>query len=280
MKRSLSSLITDTNVREFNALEIETKLIKESTSQARTEFNDSKLNELTESIRKNGILQPLIVQELSGNNYELIAGERRLRASKLAGLEKIPCLVKDVSSRDAAVIGLVENIQRAQLNAIDESAGFNHLVETYNLESKEIALLVGKSRSYVANSLRLSKLSQKVISSLKADNVTMGQIRPLINLPINIQEKILDEIILLKLSSRQVEDKVRNINSSEPSSDETSVYYKNYFEDKIGSKVEVQSRKGKFKVILNFNSLEALKTFAEETASEDVRSDFVSKAKI
>ena len=176
----------------------------------------------------------------------------------------MPCLPKDVSSRDAAVIGLVENIQRAQLNAIDESAGFNHLVETYNLESKEIALLVGKSRSYVANSLRLSKLSQKVISSLKADNVTMGQIRPLINLPINIQEKILDEIILLKLSSRQVEDKVRNINSSEPSSDETSVYYKNYFEDKIGSKVEVQSRKGKFKVILNFNSSEALKTFVEK----------------
>jgi len=94
--------------------------------------------------------------------------------------------------------------------------------------------------------------------------VTMGQIRPLINLPINIQEKILDEIILLKLSSRQVEDKVRNINSSEPSSDETSVYYKNYFEDKIGSKVEVQSRKGKFKVILNFNSSEALKTFVEK----------------
>ena len=264
MKRSLSSLITDTNVREFNALEIETKLIKESTSQARTEFNDSKLNELTESIRKNGILQPLIVQELAGNKYELIAGERRLRASKLAGLEKIPCLVKDVSSRDAAVIGLVENIQRAQLNAIDESVGFKHLVDTYNLESKEIALLVGKSRSYVANSLRLSKLSQKVISSLKADDVTMGQIRPLINLPINIQEKILDEIILLKLSSRQVEEKARNINSSEPSSDETSVYYKNYFEDKIGSKVEVQSRRGKFKVILNFNSSEALKTFVEK----------------
>ncbi len=150
------------------------------------------------------------------------------------------------------------------MNAIDESVGFKHLVDTYNLESKEIALLVGKSRSYVANSLRLSKLSQKVISSLKADDVTMGQIRPLINLPINIQEKILDEIILLKLSSRQVEEKVRNINSSEPSSDETSVYYKNYFEDKIGSKVEVQSRRGKFKVILNFNSSEALKTFVEK----------------
>jgi len=264
MKRSLSSLITDTNVREFNALEIEVKSIKESSSQARTEFNDSKLNELTESIRKNGILQPLIVQQTGVNQYELIAGERRLRASKLVGLEKIPCLVKDVSARDAAVIGLVENIQRDQLNAIDESTGFKHLVETYNLESKEIAILVGKSRSYVANSLRLSKLSLKVITSLKSGEVTMGQIRPLINLPETRQEEILEEIKLLGLSSRQVEDKVRSINTTDPSSDEIAIYYKNYFEDKTGSKAEVQNKKNKFKVILNFNSSESLKEFVEK----------------
>ena len=264
MKRSLSSLITDTNVREFNAFEIETALIKESPSQARTEFNESKLAELTESIRKNGVLQPLIVQEVATGKYELIAGERRLRASKLAGLKKVPCLVKDISSRDAAVIGLVENIQRAQLNAIDESSGFKHLMETYNLESKEIALLVGKSRSYVSNSLRLSKLSKKVIAALKSDVVTMGQIRPLINLPSENQDKILDEIKLLKLSSRQVEDKVRNLNASSPSSDEANRFYKNFFEDKTGSKVEVQSKKDKFKVVLNFNSSEALKAFVEK----------------
>jgi len=138
MKRSLSSLITDTNVREFNALEIEVKSIKESSSQARTEFNDSKLNELTESIRKNGILQPLIVQQTGVNQYELIAGERRLRASKLVGLEKIPCLVKDVSARDAAVIGLVENIQRDQLNAIDESTGLNILLKHTILNQKKL----------------------------------------------------------------------------------------------------------------------------------------------
>ena len=148
----------------------------------------------------------------------------------MACLERIPCLVKDVSSRDAAVIGLVENIQRDQLNAIDESTGFQHLVETYNLESKEIALLVGKSRSYVSNSLRLSKLSLKVISSLKSGEVTMGQIRPLINLPNSLQEKILDEIKLLRLSSRQVEDKVRSIHTSDPSTDEMTIFYKNYFE--------------------------------------------------
>lgn len=264
MKRSLSSLITDTNVREFNAFEIEITSIKESSSQARTEFDESKLGELTESIRKNGILQPLIVQEVDTGKYELIAGERRLRASKLAGLIKVPCLVKDISSRDAAVIGLVENIQRAQLNAIDESSGFKHLMETYNLESKEIALLVGKSRSYVSNSLRLSKLSEKVITALKSNTVTMGQIRPLINLSSDLQDKILDEIKLLKLSSRQVEDKVRNLNTSDPSSDEAIRFYKNFFEDKTGSKAEVQTKKDKFKVVLNFNSSETLKAFVEK----------------
>ena len=136
MKRSLSSLITDTNVREFKAIEIKIESIQESSSQARTEFDDIKLDELADSIRKNGILQPLIVQEIGENQYELIAGERRLRASKLANLQKIPCLIKDVSSRDAAVIGLVENIQRAQLNAIDESIGFKHLSEKHNLDPK------------------------------------------------------------------------------------------------------------------------------------------------
>ena len=264
MKRSLSTLITDTNVREFKAIEINIVNIKESSSQARTEFDDSKLEELADSIRKNGILQPLIVQEISNDKYELIAGERRLRASKLANLDKIPCLVRDVSSRDAAVIGLVENIQRAQLNAVDESIGFKDLSEKHNLDPKEIGLLVGKSRSYVSNSLRLSKLSEKVISALKSNEVSLGQVRPLINLPNDLQEKILDEIIHLNLSSRQVENKIRDLNSSETSSDETTLFYKNYFEDKTGSKVEVQYRKGKYKVVLNFTSPDAIKDFVEK----------------
>ncbi len=108
MKRSLSSLITDTNVREFKAIEIDISLINRSDTQARTNFDKEKLSELSQSITKNGILQPLIVQEVGPNEYKLIAGERRLRASKEAGLKSVPCLIKDVSTRDAAVIGLVE----------------------------------------------------------------------------------------------------------------------------------------------------------------------------
>ena len=156
MKRSLSSLIENTDVREFKVVDIEVGKISESKTQARTYFDEKKLGELSESIKKSGVLQPIIVQLLGNSEYQLIAGERRLRASKAAGLKTIPCLVKDVTDKDAAVLGLVENVQRSQLNTIEEALGYKSLQETYGLNAKEIGLLVGKSRPFIANLLRLS----------------------------------------------------------------------------------------------------------------------------
>ena len=155
MKRSLSSLITDTNVREYKIKEINIEDIAESKTQARKTFDNSKLNELKNSIQKNGLLQPLIVQETQPNKYRLIAGERRLRASKLAGLNKVPCLIKDIGERDAAIIGLVENIQRERLNHIEEAMGYKDISSKFNLSPEEIGILVGKSRAHVSNILRL-----------------------------------------------------------------------------------------------------------------------------
>ena len=261
MKRSLSSLITDTNVREFKAIEIEIESIKKSETQARTNFDKDKLAELSQSIIKNGILQPLIVQEVGPNEYRLIAGERRLRASKEAGLKSVPCLVKDVSSRDAAVIGLVENVQRKQLNTTEEAAGYKKLIDEYNLETKDIATLVGKSRSYVSNLLRLSKLSSKVYKALQEEVVTMGQVKPIINLEEQEQDILLSEILNLKLSSRQVEERVRNISSSSKESSEELLHYKNFFEDKTGSKVDIKKNNKKFKLTLNFPNENDLKAF-------------------
>ncbi len=261
MKRSLSSLITDTNVREFKAVEIDISLIQKSETQARTNFDKEKLSELSQSIVKNGVLQPLIVQESGPGEYRLIAGERRLRASKEAGLKSVPCLIKDVSSRDAAVIGLVENIQRKQLNTTEEAAGYKKLIEEYNLESKDIAILVGKSRSYVSNLLRLSKLSTKVYKALQEELVTMGQVKPIINLEQHQQEKLLDEILNLKLSSREVEERVRNILSSSKEVSEELLHYKNFFEDKTGSKVDIKKNNNKFKITLNFATEEELRSF-------------------
>ena len=137
MKRSLSSLIENTDVREFKVVDIEVGKISESKTQARTYFDEKKLDELSESIKKSGVLQPIIVQLLGSDRYQLIAGERRLRASKAAGLKTIPCLVKDVTDKDAAVLGLVENVQRSQLNTIEEALGYKSLQETYGLNAKE-----------------------------------------------------------------------------------------------------------------------------------------------
>tara|TARA_B100001250_G_C19782090_1_gene782308 strand:- start:479 stop:1279 length:801 start_codon:yes stop_codon:yes gene_type:complete len=264
MKRSLSSLITDTNVREFRAIEIDILSIKKSDTQARTNFDKEKISELSQSIKKNGILQPLIVQQVGPGEYKLIAGERRLRASKEAGLSSVPCLIKDVSSRDAAVIGLVENIQRKQLNTTEESAGYKKLKEEYNLEIKDIATLVGKSRSYVSNLLRLSKLSSKVYKALQDELVTMGQVKPIINLEEEQQDMLLAEILNLKLSSREVEDKVRNISDQGKERSEELLHYKNFLEDKTGSKVDIRKKTDRLKVTLNFFTEDDLKSFIKK----------------
>ena len=204
--------------------------ISENQYQPRTFFDDEKLEDLASSIKEHGIIQPLVVRETT-KGYELIAGERRLRASKMVGLEKVPCLIKDISERDAAIVGLVENIQRERLNHIDEAMGYKEISEKFNLSPEEIGLLVGKSRAHVSNILRLTNLSDTVYQALKEEKVSMGQVRPLINLEFNLQNSILNEIISLKLSSRAVEDKVRDL-SSEKISDQEVTHYKNFFEDK------------------------------------------------
>ena len=263
MKRSLSSLITDTNVREYKVREINVQNISESNSQARTTFDENKLNELKNSIQKNGLLQPLIVQEVEPNKYKLIAGERRLRASKMVGLEKVPCLIKDISERDAAIVGLVENIQRERLNHIDEAMGYKEISEKFNLSPEEIGLLVGKSRAHVSNILRLTNLSDTVYQALKEEKVSMGQVRPLINLEFNLQNSILNEIISLKLSSRAVEDKVRDL-SSEKISDQEVTHYKNFFEDKTGSTLKINKSKEKYKLSFTFDSKDKLDKFVNK----------------
>ena len=255
MKRSLNTLIKNTDVREFKIIDIEIQKISESKSQARTYFDPKKLDELSESIKKSGLLQPLIVQDIGKDSYQLIAGERRLRASKSAGLKTIPCLVKDVSDKEAAVLGLVENIQRSQLNTIEEALGYKSLKETYGLNAKEIGLLVGKSRSFIANLLRISNLSKTVQEALKSEKISFGQARPLIVLDHNLQDKLLGEIIQRSMNSRQVEEKVNELNGKSLISEEV-VHAKNELENLVGSKVQVKKTGKSFKVNLNFQDFD------------------------
>ena len=263
MKRSLSSLISNAEIREYKVENIEIENISISESQPRTYFDEKKHIELSDSIRKSGVLQPIIVQHLGEKKYKLIAGERRLRASKHIGLQEIPAPVKEVSEQDAAVIGLVENTQRSQLNTIEEALGYKSLQEKYSLNAKEISQLVGKSRPYVSNLLRISNLSIKVQNALKNNSVTFGQVRPLIILEHNLQDSILDEIINLKLTSRIVEDKVNQL-QGRSDLDEESLYIQKQLEDQLGSKVLVKKTQDGFKINLNFKNLDTVNEFLKK----------------
>ena len=265
MKRDLRSLVGDQETRVFETKLISLDKIKESPTQARTQFNTEDLNGLAESIRSNGILQPLVVQIAQDNTYKLIAGERRLRASKIAGLKEVPCVVKDVSKRDAAVMGIVENIQREKLSPIDESQGFRKLIEDYGLNITEVGLLVGKSRPYISNSLRLSGLIKEIVDGLSSNEVKVGQVRPLISLSEDLQKEVYKEIRLLNLSSREVEEKVSNLSLNKVNgNDEELLHAKRILEDFFGKPISIKKRGPGGKIEIGFSKKEDLKSILEK----------------
>ncbi|MGT2755241.1 ParB/RepB/Spo0J family partition protein [Streptococcus ovis] len=172
--------------------------------QPRQEFNQLKLEELAQSIKENGIIQPLIVRKSSIVGYELLAGERRLRASQIAGLDEVPVLVKNLSDDEMRYQSIIENLQRADLNPIEEAQSYKKLIET-GLTHEEIAHIMGKSRPYITNSLRLLNLSQPVQTAIKNGQISQGHARLLISYSAEKQEKWLAHIIQNELSVRTLE---------------------------------------------------------------------------
>ena len=153
--------------------------IEPNKEQARKVFKDEELAELADSIAEHGVLQPLLVRPMPMGGYQLIAGERRWRASRMAGLKEVPVIIKSLSDEEAAVISLIENLQREDLNPIEEARGFNDLIKTYGLTQEEAAQKVGKSRPVVANALRLLKLPEAVISMVSAGTLSTGHAKVL-----------------------------------------------------------------------------------------------------
>lgn len=177
--------------------------------QPRTNFAEEGLNELAQSIKSDGIIQPIIVRR-SGDGYELIAGERRWRAAKMAGLKTIPAVVRDVSEYRTLEWALIENIQREDLNPIEEATAYSSLIDDFNLTQEELAQRVGKDRSSVANYLRLLKLPAKIQESIQRNELTMGHARALISLDkARDQLELANRIIAEQLNVRQVENLIR-----------------------------------------------------------------------
>lgn len=192
--------------------EIAADEIRANRYQPRQNFDEAALEDLSESIRQYGILQPLIVRRLPEKGYELIAGERRLRAARKAGLEKVPALVREYNDAEISEIALIENIQRENLNIIEEAEAYAFLMQNFQLTQEMLAKKVGRSRPHIANSLRLLELAEPVQDKLVAGELLMGQARPLLALKDEaLQIKAAAHILAEHLSSRQAEELVRRL---------------------------------------------------------------------
>ena len=180
--------------------------------QPRKTFNDSSLKELAVSIKEKGVLQPVIVSRLGDGSFRLVAGERRWRASQLAGLKKIPAIVKNVASKDALEIALIENIQREDLNPVETAEAFNKLLKDFNLTQEELSEKVGKERATVANYLRLLKLPEEIKSLISDGSLSMGHARAVLSIEGRAHQiEAVRKIITKGLSVREAEALVKNI---------------------------------------------------------------------
>ena len=208
--RGLGSLLREEDyITEENLLTVDLEKLVAREDQPRKNFDDDSLEELANSIKADGVIQPIVVRKVE-DKYEIIAGERRFRASKLAGLEKVPVVVKNVSDRKARELALVENIQREDLNPIEEAISLKTLMEEYKLTQQELSDIIGKSRSYIANNLRLLNLSDYIKEYLIRGDLSPSQGRTLLSLKTEDErKKYLEKLLVKEVNIRDVEKKAK-----------------------------------------------------------------------
>lgn len=222
--RGLDALISTEAVRTQGSStinEIQIDQIQANPNQPRREFDEESLQELAHSIREIGIVQPITLRQIADNKFQIVAGERRWRASQIAGLKAIPAYIRTIDDETVMEMALVENIQREDLNAIEIALAYEHLMENSGMTQEKVAERVGKSRTAVANYLRLLKLPAQVQMALQKKEIDMGHARALLSLESpSMQIKLFKEIQKNGYSVRKVEDLVRNFKSSETDGDE------------------------------------------------------------
>ncbi len=254
--RGLTSLLADNSLEETSAaqpVKLNLMDIEPNKDQARKQFDEAALSELADSIAQHGVLQPLLVRPLIGGGYQLVAGERRWRASRIAGLTQVPVVIKELSDTEAAVISLIENLQREDLNPVEEALGFASLMKDFNLTQEEAAQKVGKSRPAVANALRLLKLPEKVLDMVRENKLSAGHARALAAIE---DEKLListAELIIEKgLSVRAVEKLVKTLTAEKKEKAKKPAARATFFDEvelslnnSLGRKAKVITKSGK-----------------------------------
>ena len=213
--RGLGALLGDDVMKteSSGSLSLPISQVETCSSQPRKRFDDESLQELADSISQHGIIQPLTVRKLSSGYYQIIAGERRWRAARLAGLQKVPVIVIEADDRKAAELAMIENLQREDLNPMEEAAGFQSLIESYHMTQEEAAQRVGKSRSAVTNALRLLGLTPSVRKLVEEGKLSAGHARALVPLSPSLQESAANAIVSGGLSVRQTEALVKRLSA-------------------------------------------------------------------
>ena len=243
--RGLSSLIGDSDVKITNN-KISISSIIPNKYQPRKNFDKNSLEELTASIRERGIIQPIIVRasENSNDKYELIAGERRWQAAQNAGLHEVPAVILNVDNLKSLEFAIVENVQRKDLNPIEEAEGYQRLINEFNYDQEKVAKFIGKSRAHISNCIRLLSLPAKVIEYIINDKISPGHAKILVGL--DNSELLAEKIIKKKLSVRQAEALARLVKSNKSSiksKDPNSIDIENQLSSKIGMKVFLNNKK-------------------------------------
>ena len=271
--KGLDALFVDNDTKDSGNMMLRLSSIEPNKDQPRKQFDEDALMELADSIRQHGVIQPLLVRPLENGMYQLVAGERRWRASRMAGLMEVPVVIRDLSDHETMEIALIENLQRKDLNVIEEALGYQQLMDKYDMTQEKVAERVGKSRPAVANALRLLNLPEQVIDMVKAGEVTAGHARALLKLDdegeiIDIAKKIQKG----RYSVRDVEKITakKKEETKEVKEKTESVWQNSFYKEmelalatELGRKVKVTvSEKGNGSIELDFLSKEDLADIA------------------
>ena len=263
-----NSLDNEETGGENRITDIKLSMIDPKSDQPRKYFDKEALEELAASIAENGLLQPILVREYADGRYQIIAGERRFRASKLAGLSEIPAIILDKDDRKVAEIALIENIQREDLNPVEEAMAFRALIKEYDLTQEELSEKIGKSRSAIANTMRLLDLPEEVLTMVASGELSAGHARTLLGVKDRDSMLILaDKTIELDYSVRQLEEEVKRINKpkKEESDEEEALPIVDYFREMelrvmshLGRKVKIDGKGRKKSITLFYEDNEDL----------------------
>lgn len=275
--KGLNALFIDNETVDTGVVTLRLSEIEPNKEQPRKVFSEEALNELADSIKEHGVLQPLLVRPLPTGGYQLVAGERRWRASRMAGLQEVPVVIRDMDEEQAMEIALIENLQREDLNAIEEASGYKLLMERYGMTQEQVAKRVGKSRPAIANALRLLHLPQTVITMVEEGEVSPGHARAL--LAFEDQNKLLSVAQKVKTGKYSVRDieKMSKEKNEEPQDQKVEAYQESWsaqetfftemelaLSNELGRKVKiVQSGNGGL-IQIQFYSEEDLKQLAEK----------------